>query len=212
MSNKSTVAVAVKTAVGTIDSIASQFMAMGKREKSYSEEKLGDNQKVSLLLNSYFVVEHAIMDWEKHHVRSPSTAFQKIVKDVYDGLKKRYDDAGYSGFAAKFGEAKKYAPAMRLEGDERKAALAEIQKNRGTSDKRSIDEIFTYRMKDGKKEWGDLATLYKTASRHYYASAEVAIKSNITEEHRKKLFKTMGILASALREWKVDPDLITADK
>jgi hypothetical protein len=212
MGNKSTVAVAVKTAVGTIDSIASKFMAMGAYERSYREERYAANQQVSLDLNSYFVVEHAIMDWEKHHVRSPSTAFQKIVKDVYDGLKKRFDDAGYKGFAAKFGEAKKYAPAMRLEGDARKAALVEIQKARGVPAARSVHEVFTYRMKDGKKEWGDLAALYKTTARFYFATAETAIKSKITEDDRKKLFKTMGILASALREWKIDPDLITAEK
>lgn len=215
MSTQKTVAVSVKTAskvsVGTIDSIASKFLAMGKNDKEQAEKRLGANQAVALDLNTYFIVEHGITQWESHHVRSPSTQFQKIVKDVYDGLKKRFDDAGYKGFAGKFGQAKLYAPAMRLEGDARQAALEAIQKGRGTAESRSVDEIFTYRMKDGKKEWGDLAALYKSTARFYYASAEQAVKSKITEEHRKKLFKTMAALASALREWNVDPDLLTSE-
>lgn len=212
MAKQNAVAVAVKTALVSFDSVVDQFLVIAKDEKLAVERKFGANQKVADLLNGYMATNHGILNWETHHVRSPATQFQRIVKDTYDALKKRFDAAGYTGFANKFSEAKKYAPAMRLEGEAREVALKALQaKRNGTSESRPMEEVYSYRMKDGKREWGELASLYRKTARLYFTPSDDK-KLVITEKQRQQLWKTMASLKDALKIWGVDADLVTAEK
>ena len=206
MSKQNTVAVAVKTALGvTFETLKAQVDIIGMTAKKHAEEKLGVNQAFAVHLNTYFVTNYGIAKWYLEDTRNPVTLAQKQIRDTYNGLAKYYKEKGYKAkFPNTWAEARKYAPAMLLEGKEREAALAAIQAERkGVADPRSCQEVFTWRMKDDKKEWGDLAALYKTTARFYFQPEDA--KTPVPEQLKPKLRKTMGALEEALRAWGIDP-------
>lgn len=206
MAKTNTVAVAVKTAMGvTFDTLKAQVDIIGTREKQYAAEKLGNNQVFAGQLNSFFAVNYGIAKWYLEDTRNPVTLAQKQIRDTYNGLSKYFKEKGYGGkFAQSWNQAKLYAPAMLLEGDERKAAFAAIQAKRSEPiEARNCQEVFTYRMKGDKKEWGDLAALYKTTAKFYFMPEDA--KTPVPEQLKPKLRKTMGAIEEALRAWGIDP-------
>ena len=142
----------------------------------------------------------------------PITLAQKQIRDTYNSLLKYNKDKGYKlKFAQMWAQARKYAPAMLLEGKEREAALAAIQAERvANPEARTAEEIFTYRMKGDKKEWGDLAVLYRKAASIYFAPEDTRIKT--PDPIKKKVFATMGILEEGLKMWGINPATILAKK
>lgn len=206
MSKTNTVAVAVKTALGvTFETLKAQVDIIGIQHKKHADEKLGVNQAFAVNLNTYFATNYGITKWYLEDTRNPVTLAQKQIRDTYNGLLKYNKDKGYKAkFPQTWNQARLYAPAMLLEGKEREAALAAIQAKRNEpTDPRSCQEVFTYRMKGDKKEWGDLAALYKTTARFYFQPEDA--KTPVPEQLKPKLRKTMGAIEEALRAWGIDP-------
>lgn len=167
---KTTVAVMTAPTKVTLEDLKSQVSTMAVTDKRAKDEKHSRNQKLAGMFNGYFLLTYGIAKWEEYGFAKDISLASKQVRDVIKVLRDSYtvDGKKHSNFGQVISECRKYAPAMRLEAEAQKKALAAIQEARkGKSESKWIID----RLRD------DLSPLFK------------AVVRGVQEDDEKKLME-----------------------